>query len=570
MNDIVWLTMRRMRRPLITIILVFSVSVLGMVLIPGHDAQGNAISVGYLDAAYFIAILETSIGFGEIPAGFTGAQRLYVLIILLPNVVAWLYSIGTILSLFIDPQFRSVVERSRFTRRVKDLHEGFFIVCGLGHTGSMVVHALLHRGYRAVVLEQRQDIIYGMLLSDELASVPALAGDVSNRSLLERAGLNHEKCLGIMALTNDDHVNLNIAITCKLLRPGLPVLARSETPRVTANMTSFGTDYVIDPFAIFAQALFLDFSSPVKYRALDWLTSVPGSDLRELLQPPAGRWLLCGLGRFGSRVAERLDEAAVPYTVIDVHADRVRGRTGAVRGRGTEAQTLIEAGVSEAVGIIACTGDDVDNLSIIMTARDLNPGLSVVARQERNENDLLFNASKANVVARRSVIIARRVLLVATTPLLESFLQHLIRQDESFAQRLTARLQSILNGKAPAIWTVHLEGRLATGLAEAKLEGVSIQLMHLLHHSREDEQQHLPCLCLLLERGASRTFLPEAGHELHAGDRLLFAGRESAQDEIAWSLSEPGALFGSATGRIMPAGALWRWFGRRRAQRLPQ
>ncbi len=191
MNDIVWLTMRRMRTPLITIILVFSLSVLGMVMIPGRDAQGNAISVGYLDAAYFIAILETSIGFGEIPAGFTAAQRLYVLLILLPNVVAWLYSIGTILSLFIDPQFRSVLQRSRFTRRVEGLHEGFFIVCGFGHTGSMVVHALLHRGYRAVVLEQRQDIIYGMSLSDELANVPALTGDVSNRSLLERAGLNH-------------------------------------------------------------------------------------------------------------------------------------------------------------------------------------------------------------------------------------------------------------------------------------------------------------------------------------------------------------------------------------------
>ncbi len=369
-----------------------------------------------------------------------------------------------------------------------------------------------------------------------------------------------------MALTNDDHINLNIAITCKLLCPDLPVMARSETPRVTANMTSFGTDYVIDPHAIFAEALFLDFSSPVKYRALDWLTSVPGSDLRGLLQPPAGRWLLCGLGRFGSRVAERLDEAAVPYTVIDVHADRVRGRPGAVRGRGTEPQTLIEAGVNDAVGIIAGTGDDVDNLSIIITARDLNPGLYVVARQERNENDMLFDASKANVVARRSMIIARRVLLVATTPLLESFLQHMIRQDESFAQRLTARLQSILNGKAPAIWTVQVQGRLATGLAEAKHEGVSIQLTHLLHHSREDEQQHLPCICLLLERGASRTFLPEPGHELHAGDRLLFAGRESAQDEIAWSLAEPGTLVGSATGRIMPAGALWRWLDRSSAK----
>ena len=64
MDNIVWLTMRRMRTPLILMILVYSLSVFGMVLIPGQDETGRLVQVSFLDAAYFIAIMATTIGFG--------------------------------------------------------------------------------------------------------------------------------------------------------------------------------------------------------------------------------------------------------------------------------------------------------------------------------------------------------------------------------------------------------------------------------------------------------------------------------------------------------------------------
>ena len=156
MNDIVWLTMRRMRGPLVIMILVYSLSVFGMVLISGQDADGNALRVGFLDAAYFVAIMATTIGFGEIPTTFTGAQRLFVYIVLFPNVIAWLYSIGTIISLLVDPQFRAVLARARFNRRVRRMRQNFYVVCGFGYTGRMIVRGLLKRGIGAAVIEQKR------------------------------------------------------------------------------------------------------------------------------------------------------------------------------------------------------------------------------------------------------------------------------------------------------------------------------------------------------------------------------------------------------------------------------
>ena len=181
MNDIVWLTMRRMRTPLIILILVYFLSVFAMVSVAGMDDTGNPVHMNYLDAAYFIAIMSTTIGLGEIPYTFTEAQRMLVFVLLLPNVVAWLYSIGTILGLFLDPQFRAVLQRSRFAQRVRWLGEPFYIICGFGNTGSMVVSGLLHRGLHAVVLEREAATVQHMILDDRYERVPALAAEPSDR-----------------------------------------------------------------------------------------------------------------------------------------------------------------------------------------------------------------------------------------------------------------------------------------------------------------------------------------------------------------------------------------------------
>jgi Trk K+ transport system NAD-binding subunit len=567
MNDIVWLTMRRMRTPLILMILVYSLSVFGLVHIPGLDTNGNPVKVGYLDAVYFISILATTIGFGEVPTTFTHAQRLYVLIILFPNVIAWLYSIGTIIALLVDPQFRAVLARSRFSRRVRRMAGPYYIVCGFGYTGRMIVRGLLKRGISAAVIEREEDTVHSMALEEAFSHLPALSGDVTDRRLLDMAGLSTElkHCIGVIAITNEDHANLTIAITSKLLRPDLPVLARSETRRVVANMASFGTDETVDPYTIFAQRFFLALSSPVKYLVQDWLISVPGTELREPINPPHGRWILAGIGRFGSRMAHKLDEARIPYTVIDVHPERVKRRPGSVLGRGTEAKTLLEAGVKDAVGIIAGTGDDVDNLSIIMTALELNPGLFVVARQENPQNQALYEASKADLIARRSLIVARRILSVATTPLLPVFNDHLVRQDEAFAKAVQKRLSAVLEGRAPSLWTLELNGKAANSLQAAAREKVTLSLEHLTQNTRTEEPEPLPCVCLLLERGSHRLFLPGPKEALQEGDRLLFAGRGNARREMLFSLGEPTALISLATQRPHPRGAIMRRWARRQS-----
>ena len=80
MNLVTSMILRRMRRPFLLLITVYNVAMLGMILIPGVDDQGNVWHMSIFHAFYFVSFTATTIGFGEIPYPLSDAQRLWAVI----------------------------------------------------------------------------------------------------------------------------------------------------------------------------------------------------------------------------------------------------------------------------------------------------------------------------------------------------------------------------------------------------------------------------------------------------------------------------------------------------------
>ena len=70
MNRVTFLVLRRMRTPLLILLGAYTVTVLGLTLIPGVDDQGQPWRMDFFHAFYFISYMATTIGFGEIPYEF--------------------------------------------------------------------------------------------------------------------------------------------------------------------------------------------------------------------------------------------------------------------------------------------------------------------------------------------------------------------------------------------------------------------------------------------------------------------------------------------------------------------
>jgi Trk K+ transport system NAD-binding subunit len=558
MRNIIYVIFRRMRAPLISLIVTYAVTICGLTLIPGVDDQGNVWHMDFFHAFYFVSFMSTTIGFGEIPYAFSPAQRLWVTFSVYAGVVVWLYAIGTLIGLLQDPAFRLAVTEGRFARRTKRMSEDFYLVCGYGETGSALVEALTERDQRAVVIDIDPERINVLRLESLRQYVPGLCADASVPLHLVEAGLSHMLCAGVVALTNVNETNLHIAITSKLLHKEVKVICRADSREVEANMASFGTDYIVDPFDTFATHLATALQAPCLYLLQEWLTGLAHERLREPLYPPRnGPWVLCGYGRFGKAVYERLIEEGLEVVVVEADPERTAAPPDCVVGWGTEAVTLQEAKIADAVGLVAGTDHDVNNLSIIMTARELNPNLFVILRQNLKTNDPIVDAVQADMVMHPSSIIANKIRVLLATPLLSEFLRAALYQDDPWACQLLSRIIGLVDVEVPHIWEVAIGDRQAHAVTQALAAGSRVNLGHLLTdpHNRA---RRLKCIALMLRRQGSRSMLPEPGVELRAEDRLLFCGRYSAQPRMDWTLQNEHALAYVTTGGSMPKGLVWR------------
>ena len=556
-----FLVLRRMRTPLLVLIVAYAVSILGLVLMPGVDPQGRPYRMDFLHAFYVVSYTVTTIGFGELPYTFSAAQRLWVVFTIYFGVVAWIYSIGTIIALMQDPALRQVLRENRFAAAVRRLSSPFHIVCGYGDTGSTVVREMIEHGLSAVSIDIDPERINELMLEDLRAYVPGLAGDAARPRNLLLAGLQLPHCAGVVALTNHDAVNLKVAITVKLLRPECPVICRAESHDTQANMESFGTDASINPFDAFADRLAMALRSPELHQLTERLTQPPGRPLPSRYQPPRGMWVLCGYGRFGKVVKRHLDSEGIETTIVEATPGKVNAPPGTVHGRGTEAGTLREARIEQAVGIVAGTDDDTNNLSIIMTARQLNPNLFRAARQNDRDNDRIFAAARLDLTMQRSGILANRILILISTPLLATFLREARHQSEEWAHGLTERLSPLTGEETPDLWTVTLTPGETPTLSAVLERGETVQLGQLLADPG-DRQLHLQALPLLRVHGGEVSLLPDESTLLAAGDRLLFCGRLGVESRMQWTLNNAHTLRYLRTGEVRAEGTVWQWLRR--------
>lgn len=563
MSNVVFLLFRRMRAPLVVLVLVYAVAMAGLTLIPGQDADGNIWYMDFFHAFYVVTYTAPTIGFGEIPHPFTPAQRLWMMAAIYMTVVGWLYAIGTLLGLLQEPAFRRVLARHAFARTVRRMGEPFYVVSGYGENAALVVRALAAEGIRTVVVDEDPDRVDTLKVADLGVNVPGLCGDPADPEVLRLAGLDYPQCAGVLALNTDDQANLTVALSTKLLARRRPVISRAAFHDTEANLASFGTDHILNPFDLFAERFALALRAPSLYLLYAWLTGSQ-RDSEPPHPPSQGRWILCGFGRFGKAVQERLAFEGIRPVIIEADPEGTEAPQGTVVGRGTEAHTLREAGAEEAAGLIAGTDNDANNLSILLTARELNPRLFTVARQWRAHNAPLFDAARPDLVMEPGGLLAREVLGLLLTPLLPEFLAAAQEHEEAWANELLSRVAGTTGQRTPATWALRLDSRQAPAVLPRLRAGADVRLRHLMSDPRHRERG-LPAVPLLLKRAGHHYLTPPAGTRLRRGDRILFCGPPATARHMAWTTKDATLFQYILSGETRPSGWFWQWLQRRGA-----
>ena len=567
---VTFIVLRHMRRPFLVIIAVYAVSVGGMVLVPGPVIDGEPTRMSFFHAFYFLTYTATTTGFGEIPHPFSEAQRMWAVVSLYASVIAWLYAIGSIFQLVRNPRFQHALAEWRFMRQVAAVREPFVIVCGYGDTGSLLVRGLSDSGLTAVVLDRDEDRIRDLATRDYHRPMPGLAADARNPQHLVEAGLSRPNCRAVIALTDDERVNQKISVTTALLNPGVTAISLSTSESYREVLASISENtFTIDPFQTYARFLGASLLEPRVHMLNSWIIGAPGAALEPQFVPPSGTWVLCGFGRMGQRLNETLTGQGIRTAIIEADvAQTDESRDNVVAGRATAA-TLAAAGIEQAAGLVVGTNNDHDNLSIILTARALNPDIFIVVRQNKYENHALFSAARADLIMQPSLTSARRILLQLTAPLLRELFASML--DAGLSGRsevldaLVDELRTRVGGTHPRLWTARIDERGARAVLQLRTEGVAVTLADVLRDPRARDER-LACVALVLRAGDGTTVLPPLSHALQPGDEILFCTRHNALPLLEANLVNEDTLRYLVRGTEAPRGHVMRWLAERRAR----
>jgi voltage-gated potassium channel len=137
-------------------------------------------------------------------------------------------------------------------------------------------------------------------------------------------------------------------------------------------------------------------------------------------------FIICGAGRVGSHLVRALMASAETFIVVekDPHIVAELNDLGVivlVRDATLE-ESLREAGVEHARGLAACLPDDADNLYVVLTARDLNPRMHIVARAVEEQAEPKLIRAGANRVVAPTIIGGHRMVMALTKPAVDDFL----------------------------------------------------------------------------------------------------------------------------------------------------
>jgi len=222
--------------------------------------------------------------------------------------------------------------------------------------------------------------------------------------------------------------------------------------------------------------------------------------------------IVCGAGRSGRQVVRELVAARVPYVALD----RDPGRAEMVREIDPEAlvleadatrdETLVQAGVRRARGLVTALSADTDNLFVCLSARALAPSLTIVARALDEEATGKLVRAGADHCVSPNVTGGVRMASMLLRPQVVSFLDVVMKEEE-----LALRLEEVA---VPTGST--LAGK---SLAEARIPQKTGLIVIALYHRSETGDRHL-------------VYNPGSEERILEGDTLIALGELERIDRL--------------------------------------
>lgn len=101
--------------------------------------------------------------------------------------------------------------------------------------------------------------------------------------------------------------------------------------------------------------------------------------------------IVCGYGRNGKQAVAKLKKFKKPLVIIENDKERIKEVEASgllyIEGNATDDAVLEKSGIKKASSLITALPSDADNLFVVLSARQLNKGMTIVSRASNDTSD---------------------------------------------------------------------------------------------------------------------------------------------------------------------------------------
>ncbi len=176
--------------------------------------------------------------------------------------------------------------------------------------------------------------------------------------------------------------------------------------------------------------------------------------MKRKLQKLSNHVIVCGYGRNGKHAVEELllhNEKVVVIelkheTIVENELD-INEKVYAIEGDATNEETLLNANIKQAKALITTLPNDSDNVFVVLTAREFNPGILIISRASDDRSESKLRRAGANYVILPDSVGGHRMGKLVSQPEVIEFLDYLMLKSGE-----TVNLEQIYCNDLPSVY----------------------------------------------------------------------------------------------------------------------
>ena len=172
--------------------------------------------------------------------------------------------------------------------------------------------------------------------------------------------------------------------------------------------------------------------------------------------------IVVGYGRNGKQAVEELKRHNFPVVIVDtketiIETIRENADLLYIQGDAIEDQTLLDARIDHARALITALPNDADNLFVVLTARAMNPDITIISRAYNFNSDKKLRSAGATNVIMPAKIGGQRMAKLVTQPDIVDFLEYIMLRgsEEVYIEEISCKnISPVFAEKTIGEWSI--------------------------------------------------------------------------------------------------------------------